>query len=105
MSNGPAVAFPFFLSFEPTAFNGCCHCHGVLLPNRVLLDATPHAAVDSDGCSASDGRTCSSCSPVLPHLAKLPASCCHETVCSPPAQGGREEVGMSPVHLFMHVKL
>lgn len=79
-----------FFSFEPTAFNGCYHCHGVLLCNRVLLDATTHAALDSEGCSAPDGRTWSSCPPLSPHLAKLSASCCHGTVCSPPAQGGKK---------------
>lgn len=103
MRNGPAVVFPFILFFELTAFNGCYHCHGVLLPNGVLLGATPHAALDCEGCSAPDGRTWSSCPPLSPRLAKPPASCCCETVCSPPAQGGREEVGMSPVHLLMCV--
>lgn len=105
MRNGPAVVFPFFLSFEPTAFNRCYHCHGVLLPNRVLLDATPHAAQDSEGCSAPDGRVWSTCPPLSPHLVKPPVSHCRQTACSPPAQEGREEVGMSPVHLLMCVKL
>lgn len=103
MKNGPAVAFPF-LSFESTACNGCYHCHGVLLLNRVLLGATPHAARDSEGCSAPDGRVWSSCPPLSPHLAKPPASHCRETACSP-ARGGREEVGMFLVHLLMCVKL
>lgn len=88
----PSCCFLFFLSFEPTAFNRCYHCHGIL-PNRVLLGATPHTALDSEGCSDPDGRTWSSCPPLPPHLAKPPTRHCLETACSPPAQGGREEVG------------
>lgn len=43
--------------------------------------------------------------PLSPHLAKPPVSHCRETSHSPLAQGGREEVGMFPVHLLMCVKL
>lgn len=62
----PSCCISLFLSFEPTAFNGCYHCHGILLPNRVLLDAIPHTSLDCEGCSAPDGRTWSSCP--CPHI-------------------------------------
>lgn len=98
------LCFSFSFPLNPP-LNGCYHCHGVFLPSRVLLGATPRAALDSEGCSAPDGRTWSSCLPLSPHLAKPPVTRCHETACSPPAQGGREEVGVSPIHLLMCVKL